>query len=107
MTKTSIKLAAAAAIALGSAGLLAGPASAAPMLDPGVAHSDLTGANPEAVRWVCGPYRCWWRPGPYYYGGGYGFYGRPRYGYGWGRPGWGGGGWGYRRGWGGGGWRHW
>ena len=65
MTTTSIKLAAAAAIAFGGAGVLAAPASAAPMLDPGIAHaSDLTGAKPEAVRWVCGPYRCWWRPGP-------------------------------------------
>jgi hypothetical protein len=43
--------------------------------------------TPENVRWVCGPYRCWWRPnylyarpywGPRRYGG---FYGRPyRYG---------------------------
>lgn len=106
MTTTSIKLAAAAAIAFGGAGVLAAPASAAPMLDPGIAHSsDLTGAKPEAVRWVCGPYRCWWRPGPYY--GGYGFYGRPRpwgYGYGWRRPGWGGG-W-HGGGWHGG-WRRW
>jgi len=41
---------------------------------------------PQNVRWVCGPYRCWWRPnwyGPRWYGG----YG-PR----WHR-------WGYARGW--------
>jgi hypothetical protein len=43
-----------------------------------------------ACRWVrrCGPYGCGsrrvcWRSGPYY--GGYGFYGRPYYGYGY-RP---------------------
>ena len=23
-------------------------------------------ANVENVRWVCGPYRCWWRPNYYY-----------------------------------------
>ncbi|MGE0034027.1 MAG: hypothetical protein AB7S93_00135 [Xanthobacteraceae bacterium] len=26
-----------------------------------------TQANIEQVRWVCGPYRCWWGPN-YYYG---------------------------------------
>jgi hypothetical protein len=36
----------------------------------------------EKAAWVCGPYRCWWRPGPRYYG----YYGRP-YGY-YGRPYW-------------------
>jgi hypothetical protein len=35
----------------------------------------------ENVRWVCGPYRCWWQPGPY------GFYGPRPWGPGWG-PGW-------------------
>jgi hypothetical protein len=35
-------------------------------------------SNVENVRWVCGPYRCWWRPN-YYYG--------------WYRP------WGWRYGW--------
>lgn len=107
MSVSSLKLAAAGALALAGAAIAAAPASAAPMLDPGVAHaSDLTGAQPEAVRWVCGPYRCWWRPGPRFYGGYYGprfygygprFYGGgPRFygGYGGWRGGWGGG---YRR----------
>ncbi len=86
MTGTPIKFAVAGALALGAA-FVAAPASAAPMLDPGIAHSsDLSGAKPEAVRWVCGPYRCFWRPGPRFYGG-YGFYGpRPFRGYGYGRP---------------------
>jgi len=26
-----------------------------------------TQANVEQVRWVCGPFRCWWQPN-YYYG---------------------------------------
>jgi hypothetical protein len=48
-------------------------------------------ANVEQVRWVCGPFRCFWRP--YYYGGygAYGLYRRPFLG----------GGWGYRH------WRRW
>jgi len=44
-------------------------------------------AAPQSVRWVCGPYRCWWRPnwyGPRWYGAyGYGGYG-PRW-HRWGR----------------------
>ena len=47
--------------------------------------------NVENVRWVCGPFRCWWRPGPRWgYGPGWGYgrwgygprLGYPRYGYG-------------------------
>ncbi|WP_249122830.1 MULTISPECIES: hypothetical protein [unclassified Bradyrhizobium] len=67
-----------------------------------------TPVHTDQVRWVCNPWRCWWRPNYYYgygYGPGYGYYGGPRYYYG--------GGWGYRRGWGGGwgggwhgGWHH-
>ena len=87
MTSTPIKFAIAGALALGAA-FAAAPASAAPLLDPGVAHaSDLAAAKPEAVRWVCGPYRCFFRPGPRFYGGGYGYYGPRRFygGYGPGR----------------------
>lgn len=50
------------------------PASAMPV-------TNLAGATPgqvENVRWVCGPYRCWWRPN-YYYGPR--FYAAPRYRY--------------------------
>ena len=58
-------------------------------------------ANVENVRWVCGPYRCWWQPGCGYYGyyrpyWGYGFY-RP---WGWGYRPWGYRPWGWRGGWG-------
>ncbi len=113
MTTTSIKLATATAITLGVAGFFTGSAMAAPMLDPAVAHtSDLGTAKPENVRWVCGPYRCWWRPGPPvgFYGPGWGWrrpgwgWRRPGWGPGWGRPGWGRPGWG--PGWHGG-WRRW
>ena len=36
-------------------------------------------AKIEQVRWVCGPYRCWWRPNYYrgYYG--YAYYPRRHY----------------------------
>jgi hypothetical protein len=76
------------------------PAAAAPMLDQGVAKAaDLAAGRIEPARWVCGPYRCWWRPN-YFYAP------RPFYrpwGYGWRRP-WGG----WHRGWGWrGGWRRW
>lgn len=37
--------------------------------------------NVEQVRWVCGPYRCFWRPNYVY--GGYGYYPRPYWGGGW------------------------
>lgn len=79
MTKTSAKLAMAAAVALGGA-FLAGPASAAPTLDRGLAtHAAPEAAKPEAVRWVCGPYRCRFVPGPRFYYGPPRFYGGPRF----------------------------
>ena len=34
---------------------------------PNGLSSDALASNVEQVRWVCGPYRCWWRPN-YYYG---------------------------------------
>jgi len=42
----------------------------------------------QNVRWVCGPYRCWWRPGPYW-GGPYPYWGPRYYGWGWYRHRWG------------------
>ena len=95
MSRTSLGLAVAAALAVGGLAVSAAPATATPLLDPGVAqHSDADRAKPEQVRWVCNRWgRCWWRPNYYgprrFYGGGWG----PRpWGY---RP------WGYRhhRGW--------
>jgi hypothetical protein len=60
----------------------------------GVDRADLRDGQPaaqiEQARWVCGPYRCFWRPN--YWGGGPG----------WRRPGWGGPGYGWR-----GGYRRW
>jgi len=58
----------------------------------GVSAMPLDGLKPageavqaaENVAWVCGPYRCWWRPGYRYYHGPrfpyrFGWYGHRRY----------------------------
>jgi hypothetical protein len=50
-------------------GLTAATAASAMPIAP--IQADRT-AQVEQVRWVCGPYRCWWRPN--YYGGYYGAY---------------------------------
>lgn len=71
-------------VVLGGAALAGSAATAMPIAPiPGANNA----SGVEQVRWVCGPYRCWWRPNYY---GAYGFYGGPRY-YG---PRWG-----YHRGW--------
>lgn len=49
-----------AAAALCSAAFLSAPASAMPIDNLAAA----TPAQVDQVRWVCGPVRCWWRPGP-------------------------------------------
>lgn len=65
----TLKLAGLAAVLLGS--ITATSASAMPVapLPANIA------ANIEQVRWVCGPYRCWWQPNRYR-SYGYGFHPR-------------------------------
>jgi len=63
----------------------AGAASAMPVNQLALAAKQIT-EGAQDVRWVCGPYRCWCRPGPYWHG-----------------PYWG---W-QRHYWGGWGWHHW
>ena len=63
-----------AAAAIGCA--LAGTAIAMPAEQLSAPHAALL----QKTAWVCGPYRCWWRPGPPYWG--------PRR-WGWYRPYWG------------------
>jgi hypothetical protein len=76
-----IAVAASAAILAGT--LTAASASAMPVgaLKPA---ADTVRVAPDNVAWVCGPYRCWWRPGPYW---GprrfYGFYGPRPFRFGW------------------------
>ena len=87
-TATKLRMTIAGALFAGTMALGAGQASAMPAIDHGLAATQ--GVQAEQVRWVCNPWgRCWWRPGPRFYG-----YGRPavRFGYGGG----------FRRG----GWRH-
>jgi hypothetical protein len=67
------------ATALGSA-LLVGQASAVPANGIAPAATQAAGVVVENVAYVCGPYRCFWRPGPYwgphpYWGPGYGHWG--------------------------------
>jgi hypothetical protein len=69
-----LKFALVAAVALGGLALASGSASAMPNGLPSA--STALSANVQDVRWVCGPYRCWWRPGYAYYGPG------PRWGWG-------------------------
>ena len=73
-----VVLAASAAILLG---MSVSGASAMPL--DGLKPAAETVQATENVAWVCGPYRCGWRPGYRYFGPRvYGFYG-PRYRYGW------------------------
>lgn len=87
-----LKLAALALTAALSASALSGAAQAMPMNGLASASSQVA-EHVDTVRWVCGPYRCWWRPGPFWGGP----YWRPHYGYwGWHRWGWRGWGWHHR-----------
>jgi len=88
MKTTLAKLLVAAGVGVGGFALLAEAAQAMPSVDPGVGAAAAAGAQVEQARWVCGPYRCWWRPdywGPRPYW-------RPH-------PYWGPRPWGWRRGW--------
>jgi hypothetical protein len=67
-----LKLALLTAAAIGAAALTSGTAAAMPIANLNAHQS----ANVEQVRWVCGPFRCWWRPNFY---GAYDFYGPPRF----------------------------
>jgi hypothetical protein len=62
----NLKYVLAGTAALGAAVLTSGSASAM----PNGLSSDALASNVEQVRWVCGPYRCWWRPNYGYYGWG-------------------------------------
>jgi len=68
-----LKYVLAGAAALGAVAFASGSASAM----PNGLSSNALASNVEQVRWVCGPYRCWWRPNLYY--GYYGWGPRWRY----------------------------
>ncbi len=56
-----LKIALVAATVLGAGSLIAPAASAMPVSGLASASNQLS-ADVQNVRWVCGPYRCWWRP---------------------------------------------
>ena len=72
-----------------SSGLVISTSSAMPLSGVPAAAAQTT-TDVQNVRWVCGPYRCWRRPGPYYWGP------HPYWGP---RPYWGYHRWGWRRRW--------
>jgi hypothetical protein len=88
-------LALAAAAALLGAVMTTGSASSMPLNGLTTVSANKVAEHVQPVVWVCGPFRCWWRPdygpgwgpypyrywGPAYYCGAY--YGRPCYGYRW------------------------
>jgi plasmid stabilization system protein ParE len=78
-----LKIGLAAAAMLLSTSMLSG-ASAMPAANGLAPAATQAASGIQKVRWVCGPYRCWWAPGPYWRGG----------------PRWGWGGWGWRDRWG-------
>ena len=65
-----LKLGGLALAAVLGAGLATGPASAMPANGLASAATQAAATNGvQDVRYVCGPYRCWWRPGYNYYVG--------------------------------------
>jgi hypothetical protein len=83
----------ATAVALCGASLAVSSASALPIAGSATVPDQVPSIVQNA-RWVCGPYRCWWRPNFY---PPYPYYGGPVYGFYYGRPGWYGRPWGWRR----------
>src|SRR5215510_3059405 len=78
------RLAALGVVALCGAALSPGNATAMPV--GGLANAASQATDVQQAAWVCGPYRCFWRPRYYpYYGayayGGPRFYARPYWGY--------------------------
>jgi len=61
----SLRMTALALAALLSSGMAVGSASAMPANGLESAANEAASAIQD-VRWVCGPYRCWWAPGPYW-----------------------------------------
>jgi hypothetical protein len=55
----------AAALLAGGLALGAGQACAMPAFDHALTTTPQA-AQPEQVRWVCGPWRCFWRPNYFY-----------------------------------------
>jgi hypothetical protein len=84
------KLGGLALAAVLGAGLAIGHASAMPANGLASAATQAAATNGvQDVRYVCGAYRCWWRPGPHYYGPRYyNHYVGPRHDWYWRRHSW-------------------
>ena len=79
----NLKCALVGAVALGALAFGSGSASAIPNGLP----SDAISSNLQNVRWVCGPFRCFWRPNFYaFYGPRPYAWGPRRWGPRWGAP---------------------
>ena len=77
----NLTIAALAVATVFGAAAVSDKASAMPLngLTPAVTQSAV---SLEKAAWVCGPYSCWWRPGPYWHR--HWGYGGPRRYWGWG-----------------------
>jgi hypothetical protein len=62
---TTVRAGFAGVLFAGALALGASQASAMPAFDHSIASATQV-AQPEQVRWVCGPWRCWWRPNYFY-----------------------------------------
>jgi hypothetical protein len=86
----TLKIALVVATALGGTCLISGSASALPVSGLAAASKE-TSTEIQNVRWVCGPYRCWWQPNYYayrYWGPRYRYWGPRAYAYRWGHRRW-------------------
>ena len=63
MTTTFAKIALAGGLFLGALASVENGASAMPFADQSVEAAATAAQRVEKTRWVCSPYRCWWRPG--------------------------------------------
>jgi hypothetical protein len=64
----SLRIAAVAVAAVLGLGAMSINASAMPVNGLTSVPAQSASSGLQEVRWVCGPYRCWWRPGPAYWG---------------------------------------
>lgn len=62
---TSLRMTGLALAAVLGSCMVVGQAAAMPA-DGLKAAAGQVGHDVQDVRWVCGPYRCWWAPGPYW-----------------------------------------
>jgi hypothetical protein len=84
-----LKIALVAATALLGATFVSRSASAMPVGGLAAATNELSAAI-QNVRWVCGPYRCWWQPNYAYgyWGPRFRYWGPRAYAYRWGHRRW-------------------